>query len=239
MLQTKIIAGINPDTLFETLKPHGETIFTLSNSKNVPFGSGVFIVTPTSLDLKRINLTDANLCLSEFAKLQGLGTSILQAALRKAREMHLPNLRILNTSNYKLLYLINAKISRDAVYWVQRDFEKKSRPFRFAEYPWLENHLCIRSKNWLTRFEESSKKSIDPAAWQRSADETLFHYDYADGTFLPKTAESESFSVAFDKKGRLYLRHQETSKIIRPEQIGDIEIGGLNATVIILVKPNF
>ncbi|MDR1323617.1 MAG: hypothetical protein LBK68_04170 [Candidatus Margulisbacteria bacterium] len=237
MLQTKIIAGINPATLLETLKPRGSTIFTLNNSDGVPFGRLEFAVTSDSLDLKCLNLTDANLRLSEFAKLQGLGTSILRAALNKARELGLPNLRILSTHNYKLLHLINAKISADAVYLVQKDFEKKSRPFRFAEYPWLENPLYIQSKNWLTRFEESLGTSRDQAVWQRSVDETLFHYDYADGTFLPKTTESESFSVALDKKGRLYLRHQETGKIIRPEQIGDIGIVGLNVTVIIPVKP--
>ncbi|GBR73098.1 hypothetical protein NO1_0539 [Candidatus Termititenax aidoneus] len=237
MLQTKIIAGIDPAALLKTLKPRGVTIFILNNPDGVPFGRLEFVVTSNLLGIRWLNLTDANLRLPEFAKLQGLGTSILQAALNEARQLGLPNLKILSTNNYKLLHLINAKISPDAVYWVQKNFEKKSRPFRFTEYPWLENPLYIQSKNWLTRFEESIVMERDLAAWQQSVDETLFHYDYADGAFLPKTTESASFSVAFDKKGRLYLYHKETGKTISPEQIGDIELVDLDTAVIIPVNP--
>jgi hypothetical protein len=238
MLQSKIIAGIDSDALLETLKPHGATIFILNNSDGVPFGRAEFVVTSNSLDLKWLNLTDANLRLPEFVELQGLGTSILQAALRKARELRLPSLRILNTNNYKLLHLINTKISADAVYYARENLEKNDQQTSFAEYPWLKNrHIFFWRKNWLTRFEESAEKNQDPIAWQKTVNETLFHYYYDGKTFTPKNEKSAAFAAELDEQGRLSLRNKKTGQEIPPEQFGKIELRDLNVIVLISVKP--
>jgi hypothetical protein len=238
MLQPKIIAGIDPAALLEKLKPRGATIFILNNSDGVPFGRAEFTVTSNSLDLKWLNLTDANLSPPKFAELYGLGTSLLRAALRKAREMHLPSLRILSTNNYKLLHLINAKISADAVYFVQENSEKTRRQSSFAEYPWLKNrYIFVQRKNWLIRFEESAEKKRDPAAWQKKADETLLLYFYDGKTFTPNNEKSSAFTAALDQQGRFHLRNKETGRKIPAEQLGKIEIYGLNVIVVIPVKP--